>query len=224
MLRSIFPLLLLAGISAADPGKPAPLKKGDLTFSVEDSPETTLVTGHFADSRNITFRIDWLNQTPPPKEFSVKIEHGISESTHLLGSTHITRTILASEKDDAIFIHFLADKPGDLAFRATLVPPAGKGEITIEDRRELVWNPDETPEKARAWVIPFESDVESEGSAIVLRGEGECLLILNFADRDSNEKPLADTWKRLANSHDPGSNPPDPTKIWQSVFDKATQR
>lgn len=219
------PLAIFLAIIPMATAQPAPPAKDPLTYTVDDSPAVTTITGRLTAGRSIILRIDWLNQNPAPRDFVRTLEHGIAGSTHQLGTTRITRTILASAEDQAIFIHFLADKPGDLSFRATLVPPAGTGEPRIEDRREIAWiGPEPTPAAARAWIIPFESDVESEGSAILLRGEGECLLVLNFAETDSPPGSVAATWNRIAAAHDPGANPPDPSKVWQSVFGKATRR
>lgn len=165
--------------------------------------------------------IEWLNQNPPPVDFHTEgKDDKVAASSLRMGTTHISRTFVST--GDAIILHFLADKPGDLSFRASLIPPPGKGETAVKDRRKLVWN---SPEKdgplARVWVIPFESDVETDGNAITLRGEGECLVIFNFAEPDPGAKPVEDTWQRLIDAHDPGAEPADPTKIWQAIRKKA---
>lgn len=165
--------------------------------------------------------IEWLNQNPPPTDF---VSGGDGQKTAVsslrMGTTHITRTVIST--GDAIILHFLADKPGDLSFRTSLIPPDGKGEAAVKDRRELVWSaPEKDGPLARAWVIPFESDVETEGNAITLRGEGECLVIFNFASRDPGAKRVEDTWQRLIDAHDPGIEAADPTKIWNAIREKA---
>lgn len=164
--------------------------------------------------------IEWLNQNPAPKHFgrTLDLAGGFVRSTHLLGTTHLTRTVLARAKEGVVFVHFIADKPGDVSFRASLKPPGGKGEVKIEDRRELAWaSPTDPAHKVRIWVIPFESDVEADGNTILLRGEGECLLIFAHTTAEDPTKPLAGTFIRLGETHDPGHVPADPSKIWQAV-------
>ncbi|MNY80969.1 hypothetical protein D3C86_2222830 [compost metagenome] len=67
------------------------------------------------------------------------------------------------------------------------------------------------------WVLPFESDVENEGNAVILRGEGECLVIFTQTDAENQANPLAGTLSKLGERHDPGNIPPNPSKIWQAV-------
>ena len=220
MYRLFLSALFATGTASADP---APILKGPFDARIEDSPKVTLISGApGGDSPGISLRIDWMNQDPGPTGFTTTFDgaKGVATSTHNLGGAHITRTILATK--EAIFLHFIADQPGALSFRATLLPPDGKGRVAIEDRRELAWTSSEkSGHKARAWVIPFESDVESEGTSILLRGEGECLVILTATAAETNASPLADTWRKICAIHDPGQNPPDPTKIWQAILARA---
>lgn len=191
----------------ADPAAPKPFAE-------------MLATAAAATPNPAALEIDWLNQNPAPTHFSrtLDLAGGYVRSTHLLGTTHLTRTVLASGKEGVVFVHFIADKPGDISFRASLKPPGGKGEVKIEDRRELAWvSPTDPAHQIRVWVIPFESDVEPDGNAILLRGEGECLLIFAHTTAENPAKPLAGTFTRLGETHDPGHIPPDPTKIWQAV-------
>jgi hypothetical protein len=221
MVRAIFLTAVLAASQQAG-AESVVLSKSGLTVRVQDSPEATRIDGDFAASSTITLRIDWLNRTPAPTDFKTAFANGIATSTHTLGTTRITRTVLVS--DDAVFIHFLADKPGDLSFRATLQGVENGGTL-LENRRELAWTATEkAARKARAWVIPFESDVESDGNSIVLRGEGECLVLLDFTDTESPAQPISTTWARISAAYDPGENPPDPVKIWQAVLAKAAAR
>lgn len=168
-----------------------------------------------------TLSIEWLNQTPPPADFRWSGDgEKVTASSLRMGRTHISRTVVST--GDAIILHFLADKPGDLSFRASLIPPAGKDETVVKDRRGLVWtSPEKDGPLARVWIIPFESDVETEGNTITLRGEGECMVIFNFAERDPGAKPVENTWQRLIDAHDPGSETADPTKIWNAIREKA---
>lgn len=172
------------------------------------------------DEGTVTLILEWLNQSPAPTHFShsFDLEASFVRSTHNLGTTHVTRTVLASAKDGVVFVHLIADKPGDISFRATLQPPDGKGEVKIVDRRELVWtSPTNRGTKAHVWVLPFESDVEDDGKAVTLRGEGECILIFTQTTAENPANPLAGTLSKLGLRHDPGAIPPDPSKIWQAV-------
>lgn len=247
--KAVISLLCALSLAAAGPENTWFLDKAPLAALVSDSPAITRAEGYFSQPPAleapattdpgtynrarvkeflaksppppVTLKIEWLNQNPPPADFlsGGDGEKTISSSLRM-GATHITRTVVST--GDALIFHFLADKPGDLSFRASLIPPGGKGETAIHDRRELVWSaPGENGPLARAWIIPFESDVESEGSSITLRGEGECLVIFNFAPRDPAGKPVETTWQRLIDTHDPDAAPPDPTKIWAAIREKA---
>ena len=141
-------------------------------------------------------------------------------SSYRLGGAKITRTVISDEADSAIFIHLITDHPGMLSFRVALsVSDAGQTEIV--DRRQLVRPATVSlPNSlgAHVWVLPFESDVAPDGKSIVVRGEGEALVILTFANGSEAGKPLAETLARLGNRHDPGHHPADPSKIWQGVL------
>lgn len=112
--------------------------------------------------------------------------------------TTLTRTVRVQE--NVVFIHLIADQPGALSFRVTL-----EG-ARIEDRRQLI-----SP-VAHVWVLPFESDVATEGRSISVTGEGEALVIWVFGAGGR-----AATLARLGARHDPGHNPPNPAKIWAGV-------
>jgi hypothetical protein len=221
MYRLFLSALFMTGTASADP---VPVLKGPFSARIEDSPKTTLITSTLGEgSPGISLRIDWMNQSPEPTAFTTGFdaEKGVATSTYNLGTAHITRTILATK--EAIFLHFIADQPGALSFRTTILPADGKGLPAIANRRELAWkSPVKEGNKARAWVIPFESDVESEGTSILLRGEGECLVILTATTAEASASPIADTWRKICATHDPGQNPPDPTKIWQAILARAT--
>ncbi|RYD17688.1 MAG: hypothetical protein EOP88_25255 [Verrucomicrobiaceae bacterium] len=236
MLRFVFILLALLRPATA---APLLLAQGTTAARVEDAPAATLLGGYllpapgqppegmekeaFAKTAPLaTLRIDWLNQTPAPEEFEVAVtmERRIITSTLRLGKTGITRTILATP--EAFFLHIVADQPGAIAFRTTLTSTR-EGKTTPSGRNELLWSSaDYSPAKTYVRVIPFESDVEADGDAIVLRGEGECLVIFSLTGLDSAEKPLSGTWQRLAATLDPGEEHPDPSKIWQAILARAT--
>lgn len=226
------------------------LEKPGLTALVTDTPAATKVDGYFSPAQPpgdgaftqinelnkakvaaflarkpekppVTLSIEWLNQNPVPETvFQSGDGEETAGSSFRMGQTHLSRTFVSN--GDTIILHFLADKPGDLSFRVRLNPPDGKGKTVIENRREIAWSsPGENSPLARVWIIPFESDVETEGDAITLRGEGECLVIFNFASSDLRDKPLAESWQRLIDAYDPGVEPADPTKIWAAIREKA---
>ncbi len=44
---------------------------------------------------------------------------------------------------------------------------------------------------AHLWVVPFESDVAPDGKSIIVRGEGQALILLSYAPGPDAAKPLA---------------------------------
>ena len=170
----------------------------------------------------VELKIDWLMGEEQPVDFTRSFlpENGIVRSSYRLGGAKITRTVIADETESAIFIHLISDKPGALSFRVIL-SVSGEGEPKIEDRRQLVRAADASVPGslgAHVWVLPFESDVAPDGNSIVVRGEGEALVILTFAAGSDATHSLAETLTRLGNRFDPGHSPADPTKIWQGVL------
>lgn len=159
--------------------------------------------------------IEWLG-ADPVKDFKRSWQPGGTQvrSVYRIGSTTIIRTVLASAADDAVFIHLLADQPGALSFRVS-IPADG---VRREDRRQLVFTP-ETGPASHVWVIPFESDVEPDGQAVTVRGEGEALIVWNFSPGKATAGELAGTWKRLAARHDSGHIPPDVSKVWHGALE-----
>lgn len=159
--------------------------------------------------------IEWLG-ADPVKDFSRAWQPGGGQvrSVYRVGSTTVTRTVLASGPDDAVFVHLLADQPGALSFRVS-VPGNG---VRGQDRRQLVVSPQAGP-ASHVWVIPFESDVEPDGRSVTVRGEGEALIVWNFSPGKATAKELAGTWARLAARHDPGHTPPDVSKVWHGVLE-----
>ena len=176
-------------------------------------------------SASILFRphkIEWLFGDSKPVGFKRTFQPlaGIARSTHQIGSTTITRTVIAAEEEDAVFIHLIADQPGALSFRVTF-GISGEGEAKIEDRRRFVRpavadQPDSLG--AEVWVLPFESDVATEDDSIAVRGEGEAMILIAYAAARETTLPLAETLARLGKRYDPGHLPPDPSKIWHGVL------
>ena len=165
------------------------------------------------DEVNLT--IAWLNLEGLVAGFARAIcpMDGRVQSVHKVGNTTITRTLIAPRDEDAIFIHLIADQPGALSFCVTLGGTAA-ADARIEDRRQLILPAGIGRLAAHVWVLPFESDVASEGHSISVRGEGEALIVWNYAVG----KPLAATLSQLGTRYDPGHNPPDPAKIWHGVL------
>ncbi len=168
----------------------------------------------FPREKETGLTIEWLGE--PPRGFTrfTLPGDGGSKSTSQAGDTTITRTVIASREDDAIFIHLLAGHPGALSFRVKLDPPGG-GKIAIEDRRQLIHTPPDNP-SSHLWVLPFESEVTPEAGAITVQGEGEALVIWNFGDKEA----ISTTLTRLGGKYDPGHSPADPTRIWHGVLAK----
>lgn len=163
----------------------------------------------------VALKIDWLGNDARAAGFirSIHPQDGRIRSVQRVGQTTITRTVVAAGEDGAIFIHLLADQPGALSFRVTLGGPPAV-EARIEDRRQLILPAGAGHPAAHVWVLPFESDVASEGNSITVRGEGEALIVWNFGAG----KPLDTTLARLGTRHDPGHLPPNPAKIWQGIL------
>ena len=162
----------------------------------------------------VGLKIDWLDKDGRAAGFtrSIHPKHGRIRSVQRVGQTTITRTVIAAGDEAAIFIHFIADQPGALSFRVTLGgPPAA--EARIEDRRQLILPAGADHLAAHVWVLTFESDVASEGNSITVRGEGEALIVWNFAAG----KTLDTTLANLGARYDPGHLPPNPAKIWQGI-------
>jgi hypothetical protein len=207
---------LMAGIGYAQP-----LATPRLSCEVENTAEATTIAAKVKGSDTpVKFRIDWPSGNDAPRNFKNHPAKGNAlSSTHLLGETNLTRTILASAEADCILIHIIADKPGAVGFRAHF---PGEAAAKIRDRREIILPGGKT--HAHAWIIPFESDVSDDGKAtITLSGEGEALIILNLT-ADPAAHPVSSTFIRLGEKYDPGHSPPDPHLIWEGVREGAEDR
>lgn len=205
-LISTFPWLI--ALCAAQP-----LTSTRLSCEVENIAKATLLTAKIRGTDSpVTFRIDWLSGNESPECF--RNHPGKADrltSTHRIGNTTLTRTILVSEVADCILIHIHADQPGAVHFTACFLPA---NPVKILDRRQMIMTKQDI--QAHAWVIPFESDVSDDGKAITLSGEGEALILLNLTP-DPENHPISDTLTRLGKTHDPGQIPPNPHLIWQAV-------
>lgn len=166
--------------------------------------------------------IDWQHPFGPPKEFArtSHLSALMVRSSHKSSDTTITRTVVASPQDGAVFIHLLADKPGALALRVTHRTPSQR----VENRQQLIFTPENAGQLAsHVWVLPFEADVTPEGQTIGLYGEGEALIVWNFAGPNQEKPPLSATLDRLAAKYDEGKSPPDPVRIWRGIFATLTK-
>jgi Glycosyl hydrolase family 65, N-terminal domain len=173
----------------------------------------------------VELKIEWLSGGKAVGfNRTVLTDEGALKSTYRVGSTTITRTMLADQEDGTIFLHLLADQPGALSFRVRLSIP-GAAEPELVDRRQLVIPAGQADRTgAHVWVIPFESDVTREGNAISLMGEGEALILLTFAQGPKATSTLAGTLQRLGNRYDPGQVPADPSKIWRGVWEARVRK
>lgn len=190
---------------------PNPLPKVEMAWEKRAAD----LLGNFKPENESGLVIEWLG-ADPVQDFARAWQQGGGQvrSVCRAGSTTITRTVLASAADDALFIHLLADQPGALSFRVS-IPAAG---VRSEDRRQLLATPDTGP-ASHVWVIPFESDVEPDGRSVTVRGEGEALIVWNFSPGKATAAELAGIWARLAVRHDPDHTPPDVSKVWHGLLE-----
>ena len=212
-------IAIAAGLTlAATAGPEWTAVEGNGRAAVELKTATVLDTPARTTLRNGTSALDiaWLGNAEARDFRRETHTGGLTRSVQRSGSTTITRTVLASEKHGAIFIHFLADMPGALTFRVAHGGPRGV-EAHIEDRRQLILPPGKSSTGAHIRVLPFESDVTPGAHSITVRGEGEALVIWTYAP----DQTPAETWEKLGDLHDPGHRPPDPAKIWRGVLEDA---
>lgn len=212
------PLALVLILTSATPAEPewrpapGPLSAAatsDIIIArTRDTPAKTSVEVQLPDSLGSdewhaagAITIDW--ERIQPTGFSRYEAKGMARMVVRTDDTTHTRTVLVNRRDRAVFIHLLANKPGALSFRVTA------GGARLENRRELV---SEKPTPSRVIVWPFESDVTPAEASLAVRGEGEALIVWNFGP--------ATLWDDLARRYDPGSDPPNPVKIWQGLFDE----
>jgi len=147
--------------------------------------------------------LQWLDGDQEPRNYrrALDLDTGVATATWKRGGSTITCTELASLADDVFLIHLLADMPGALGFRAGFAEPGTK---PTGERGELAAN------KARLWVFPFESEVAPEGKDMVVRGEGEAMIVVS-----TGTGSLA----KLAAKYDPGAEHPDASKLWHKALE-----
>lgn len=177
--------------------------------------KTILEVSELDSAHTTTLSIQWPIADETPKTFkSQKINDQSIVSTHQLGITTLTRTILVSEEERLAFIHVRADQPGAVNFNVRFDSEAPS---RIVDRRSLIVESDSY--RAQAQVIPYESDVSDNGeSVITLAGEGEALVILQFSsDVDS---AISNPFHDLGKKFDPEHTPPNPRLIWEKIQER----
>lgn len=177
----------------------------------------------------VDLKIQWFFQGMEVCDFTRGVPDGEGRlrSTYRLGDTTVTRTVVGGAVGDAIFLHFLADKPGLLSFRASLsgAPPF---KVQVEDRRGLILVPVGDPAsrpRSEALVLPFEADVTRGDDFIEVRGEGEALIIWTYCAENVPGRRSIEIFSALGRQYDPGHSPPDPSRIWQGIlanFPKST--
>ncbi|MBC8003782.1 MAG: hypothetical protein H7X97_14455 [Opitutaceae bacterium] len=143
---------------------------------------------------------------------------GMVRSVIRTADVTITRTIVAPKNGHMVLIHLLANKPGSLSFR---VSGESSPKPRVENRRELLFpSPGDHGQTGwRVTVWPFEADVSPGTDSIVVRGEGEALIVWSFSRAGNPANPIPDVWPDLAKRYDPDANPPNPAKIWHGLFD-----
>lgn len=208
------------GTLKAFPLPSPPAKSGFFPKMAEIPAEFSEVLG---GKNSIILTVAWLG-TEIPENWVSQYHHktaGRITTYYRAGLTTITRTVLASPEEGAIFVHLHADQPGILSIKASVTSPLPH-QVRVEDRRQLILSPKEGEEPScpsHVWVLPFESDVATEGESITIRGEGEALVVWAFGAPGTPATTLAETLKHLGDRHDPGHTPPNPSKIWHGVLE-----
>lgn len=186
------------------------LTEQDIRAQVDETFPKLPAGGH------VDLKIEYLS-TEKATSFSRSIlpAEGIIEGICRVGGAKITRTVLADKENDLILVHLLADKPGALSFRINLVIN-GVNPPKIENRKELIIPAGDGTGGlgAHVWVIPFESDVTPDGNAIIVRGEGEAMILFTYGTKN-----IGNALIQLGNRYDPGHTPPDPIKIWHGMLE-----
>jgi hypothetical protein len=179
---------------------------------VELADSTTITARDKGGGEPVVFQIAWERGSEKAVGFRADpATAGAITSTHRVGTTTITRTILASETADCILVHVIADQPGAVSLTAGFVT---EKPVATRDRREILLSGEKT--HAHTWIIPFESDVGDAGKRVSIRGEGEALIILNLT-ADPVGFPVSGTLSRLGDKYDPGHKPANPHLIWEGI-------
>lgn len=223
----VFPILML-NARAADPFEqwaPKPAEHWHDAFPLKAGPWGGRMFGGTSQERIAMFRaapgfdglnshgarldLNWLNPEPPAGyRRSMDRATGIATVSFDRSGSRITESVFLSKAESLLVVHLLSDKPGALDFQVSLTLPGG-AEYRVKDRREL------DAEGLRVWVLPFESDVESSGQGLAVRGEGEALILLALGSRQELNERLG----ALGRKYDGRESFPDLTKVWAGLLD-----
>ena len=214
----VFPMLMLTARAGApyERWDRQPAEDWREAFALREGPWGARVFGGTSLERIAMFRaspgfdrmspqveclvMNWLDQGPVAGyRRSLDRSTGIATTSFMRNGARITESVFLSKAESLLVVHLLADKPGALNFRICLLGNAYR----IKDRREL------DSKGLRVWVLPFESDVEPDGEGLVVRGEGEALILL----ATGSKRELDGRFRALGLKYDGRDEFPDLTKI-----------
>lgn len=163
--------------------------------------------------------IDWLDAEQPMNAYrrALNLQDGLSITTWERNGAGITQTVLVSRADNVLLIHLLADKPGALNFRVRLGASSDPQVAVTGERGELVRKDSAShASEVRAWVLPFESEVNADGNAMIVQGEGEAMIVVAAATR-ADVPSLKTTFARLVAKYEPTEDHPDFPQLWRKM-------
>lgn len=132
---------------------------------------------------------------------------GIAISSFERNGARVTQQVFLSRAEKLLVVHLHSDKPGTLSYEMALELPHGR-KACVRDRRELA-----SP-GVRAWVLPFESDVETTDQGLAVRGEGELMILLATGSR----LELDGRMPALGLKYDGRERFPDLAKVWAGLL------
>ncbi len=221
-------LILAASVRAAEPAWKAVTLDDKFLRVADDNEKVVMISRDNASETKLlgfpqsivlgssVLKITWEGLSDDAKT-SHMAAAGMVRSVIRTADVTITRTIVAPKNGHMVLIHLLANKPGSLSFRVS-----GESSLKprVENRRELVFTPGDPGQTGwRVTVWPFEADVSPGTDSIVVRGEGEALIVWSFSRAGNPADSTPDVWPELAKRYDPDANPPDPAKIWHGLFE-----
>jgi hypothetical protein len=132
---------------------------------------------------------------------------GIATSSFQQNGARITQQVFLSKAEKLLVVHLHSDKPGALSHEVALELPDGRM-ARVRDRREL------DSSGVRAWVLPFESDVETTDKGLAVRGEGEMMILLATGSR----RELDSRIQALGLKYDERETFPNLAKVWSGLL------